>query len=100
MLKRKLCEGGGINGILKFFSSHLGSELWICGDRKLIRFFSGCGKMRLIKRKRIDFFQFSFLPDLYISVFLQHLLSYNFIFTGIFLGLDYPLQYLHRTFVP
>lgn len=57
MLKRQVCEGGGMNGILKiFFSPHLSSELWIYSDRTLIRFFSGGGKMRLIKRGRIDRF--------------------------------------------
>lgn len=70
-----------MNGILKFFSTHLGSELRIYGDRKLIRFFSACGKMGLIKRERIDglFFQCSFLPDPYICGFFQHLLSFVFI---------------------
>lgn len=98
MLKRHVCEGGGMNEI-KCFSPHLSSELWIYGDRKLNRFFRGDGKMGLIKRDRIDriFFQCSFLPGPYICVFLQHLLSFVFIFTGMFLGLDYPFQYLHRT---
>lgn len=66
MLKRQVCEGGGMNGILKVFSPHLGSELWIYGDRTLIKFFSHVGKMRLIKRERIDRFFFS--PAFYLTL--------------------------------
>lgn len=45
-----------MSGISKFFSPHLGTELWIYGDGTLIRIFSHGGKMGLIKRERTDSF--------------------------------------------
>lgn len=59
--------------------------------------------MGLIKREGIDRF-FFFSAAFYLTLIFVFSFSIVqvcfFIFTGMFLGLDYPLQYLHKPFVP
>lgn len=81
MLKRLVCEGGGMNGILKFFPPSSGQwtlDLWGEDTNQVLWQWWEDGSDWKRGNRQIFFFQCGFLPDPYICVFLQHLSSLFF----------------------